>query len=246
VLFRSGGPIFNSLSGFTGGGSGYGGSETVRAWDENWRAMRHGVSDTLLYGEVGDQDPEPSLPDVSCRLFHGRGHAVVVCARVEGMTSWNFPKEVRLPEDHTPISVRVRGAPGPYEAAYLYDLERATVAPIAVRRDGADLLLDVRQTNWFMVVLRAPDGPAVGAIDPVPVLHAGQSVPIELRLLGPRKTTHARLSVRGLQLSTGDVDVPGSASLSVPAGTPPGRYQVQLDGPGLIGMKRFVVVATPE
>ena len=245
-MYPQGGPIFNSLSGFTGGGSGYGGSDTVRAWDENWRAMRHGVAHTLLYGEVGDQDPEPSLPDVTCRLFHGPGYAVVVCARVEGMTSWNFPKEVRLPAEHAPISVRVRGARGPYESAFLYDLERATVAPTSFRRDGADLLLDVRGTNWFMVVLRAPDGPAVGAIDPVPELHAGQSVPLELRLLGPRNKMRATLSVRGLQLSGGDVQVPGRANLMVPAGTPPGRYQVQLDGPGLIGMKRFVVVAAPK
>jgi hypothetical protein len=204
--------------------------------------MRHGVANTLLYGEVGDQDPEPSLPDVTCRLFHGPGHAVVVCARVQGMTSWNFPKEIRLPAEHAPISVRVRGARAPYASAYLYDLERATVAPTRVRRDGADLLLEVRDTNWFMVVLRAPDGPAVAAIDPVPALHPGQSATLELRLLAPARKAQGSLHARGLPLGTSTVDLPGRATLSVPLGTPPGKYQVELDGAGIIGMKQFVVV----
>ena len=241
-MYPLAGPIFNSLSGLTGGGSGYGGADTLRVWDENWRAMRHGVANTLLYGEVGDQDPEPSLPDVTCRLFHGPGHAVVVCARVQGMTAWNFPKEIRLPAEHAPISVRVRGARGPYASAYLYDLERATVAPTRVRRDGADLLLEVSDTNWFMVVLRAPDGPAVAAIDPVPALHPGESATLELRLLAPARKAQGSLHARGLPLATSTVDLPGRATLSVPPGTPPGKYQVELDGPGIVGMKRFIIV----
>ena len=66
------------------------------------------------------------------------------------------------------------------------------------------------------------------------------------RLRTGLKKTRATLTVRGLQLSGSDVQLPGRANLIVPAGTPPGRYQVQLDGPGLIGMKRFVVVAAPK
>jgi len=58
--------------------------------------MRHGVAATVVRGEVADHDPEPSLPDVTCRLFHGTGHSVVVCARVQDVSAWNFPKEIRV------------------------------------------------------------------------------------------------------------------------------------------------------
>jgi hypothetical protein len=107
----------------------------------------------------------------------------------------------------------------------------------------------VEDTNWFMAVLREPGGPAVAAIRPVAELRAGDSRPVEVYLLQPAakgEPVRATLSVRGLQFAGSgtkvSVGVPGKATLVAPPGTPPGRYQVQLDGPGLIGMKRFVVV----
>jgi hypothetical protein len=243
------GPIYGSLSGFPGGSDAYGGKAEFRALDENWRAMRHGVAATLLRGEVADHDPEPSLPDVTCRLFHGTGHSVAVCARVKDTSAWNFPKEIRLARDRTPFTVRLKDMRRPAETAVLYNLETATTGPITVRQEGGDQVFEVTGTNWFMAVLRSPGGPALGSIAPVAALHSGESRTVELALLGPARnnaSVRATLSARGLSFAGGEtrvpVTVPGKAVLTVPQDTAPGHYQIQLDGPGLIGMKRFVVV----
>jgi hypothetical protein len=71
-----------------------------------------------------------------------------------------------------------------------------------------------------------------------------------LVLLTPSKgkgKVQATLSSRGLAFAPGNVPdlpvtVPGKATLVVPTGTPPGRYEVELKGEKLVGIKRFVVV----
>lgn len=242
------GPIYGSLTGFPGGTTGYdGNTPDLRALDESWRALRYGVSSTLLRGEVADRDPEPTLTDVTCRQFYGPGYSVVVCARIEGTTEWNFPKEIRLTRDHTPYRVRIHDSHGAVERAHLYDLERGIVIPATFHRTGAGGELEIRETNWFMAVLRNASGPAVGTIAPVAAQRRGGRIDLTLELPGATNgTRQAKLTARGLQFENGasiiPVTLPGKAALLTTNATPPGRYEVLLDGPGLIGMKRFVVV----
>ena len=42
--------------------------------------------------------------------------------------------------------------------------------------------------------------------------------------------------------SSVSVSLPGKATLGDPRALPPGRYEVELKGENLLGMKRFVVV----
>ncbi len=247
-LYQQIGPIYGSLAGLPGGSNGYGIQQEMQQLDENWRAVRHGVASTLSYGEVGDTDPQPSLPDVTCRLFHGAGYSLVVCARVEGTNGWDFPKEIRLAREHKPFTVRVSGLGEPVAGAYLYDIETTRIGPAGFRQEGRNGVLSVSGTNWFMVLLREADGPAVAELEPVPPMRAGESRPVAVRLLTrPGRAMRATLIARGLNFGDADaksitIAVPGTATVTAPPDAAPGRYQIELEGPNLIGIKRFVDV----
>jgi hypothetical protein len=247
-LYQQIGPIYGSLAGLPGGSNGYGMVPELQPLDENWRAIRHGVADTLTYGEVGDADPEASLPDVTCRLFHGVAHSLVVCARVEGTEGWSFPKEIRLAREHKPFTVRVSGLRKPVAAAYLYDIETTRIGPADIRQEGRNAVLSSGGTNWFMALLREADGPSVAALGPVSPMRAGESRPVAVQLLTPSvRGLQATLSARGLNFTGTNarsirIDVPGTVTVVAPRDAAPGRYQIELEGPNLIGMKRFVEV----
>jgi hypothetical protein len=251
-VYATGGPVFASLAGLPGGNNGYPNNTERRTADENWRSMRQGVSSTLVWGGVAEKDPQASLPDVTCRLFYGPEYAVVVGARAPSAPNdpFLFPTNVGISSEREPFTVRVKGVEGPVEGTYLYDIEKATVAPLKASKEGEDWVLPIENTNWFMVVLRKPEGPAIGSFSEVRLLHAGESVDLELVLLTPSKgkgKVRATLSSRGLAIGPANspdlsVTVPGKARLVVPTGTPAGRYQVELKGEKLVGIKRFVVV----
>lgn len=247
-MYQQVGPVYASLAGLPGGSNGYGIVPELQQLDENWRALRHGVADTHTYGEVGDVDPEASLADVTCRLFHGRGHSLVVCARVQDGEGWGYPKEIRLAREHKPFTVRISGLRKPIAGAYLYDIETTKISRADLRQDGGAAVLPVTGTNWFMLLLRDSDGPAAAMIEPIQPMRAGESRPVAVRLLTPAgRAAQATLKVRGLSFSGSDaksiqVEVPGSAVIVAPRDAAPGRYQIELDGPNLLGMKRFVDV----
>jgi hypothetical protein len=250
--FGSSGPVFASLAGLPGGNNGYPTSTEGQTADENWRSMRQGVGGTLVWGGVAEEDPQASLPDVTCRLFYGPEYSVVVGARAPSSAKdpFLFPDNVVVSSQRRPFTVRVKGVKGPVEGAYLYDIEKATVAPLKASKEGEDWILPIESTNWFMVVLRKPEGPAIGSFNAVRTLHAGESANLELVLLTPSKgkgKVQATLSCRSLAFAPGNVPdlpvtVPGKATLVVPTDTPPGRYEVELKGEKLVGIKRFVVV----
>jgi Domain of unknown function (DUF6259) len=249
-VYSPGGPVFGSLSGFMGGCNGYPNFTERRQLDENWRSMRQGVGKTLMWGKVADEDPQASLPDVTCRLFYGPEYSVVVGARADSDRPFSFPDNTGLSTQRAPFTVRVNGLVGPVEDAFLYDIEKATITPFKVRKEGADWILPVENTNWFMVLLRPPLGPAIGSFSAVRPLHAGESTEVDLALLTPARgkaKVQATLASRGLTFGLGSepsvsVSLPSKATLVVPPGTPPGRYEVELKGEKLVGIKRFVVV----
>src|SRR5208282_640820 len=171
-------------------------------------------------------------------------------ARAASNAPLRFPDNMGLSSQREPFTVRVKGVSGPLEGAYLYDLEKATVNPLKVRNEGEEWTLPIENSNWFMVVLCKPQGPMIGTFDAVRTLHAGESADLDLALLSsPRGKAKplARLLSRGLAFAPRNtpsvsVSLPGKATLVVPEGTPPGRYEVELKGEKLMGIKRFVVV----
>jgi len=249
-VYDQAGPVFGSLSGLAGGSNGYPNRSERRQLDENWRSMRQGVGAMLVRGEVADEDPQASLPDVVCRLFRGPEYSVAVGARAASDDPSRFPAGVGLSNKREPFTVRVKGVKGPVEDAYLYDIEKATINPFKIRKEGDDWILPLENTNWFMGLLRPPQGPAVASFSAVRTLHAGESAELDLALLTPMRgkaKVQATLVGRGLEFAPGGassvtVSLPSKATLVVPAGTPPGRYEVELKGEKLVGMKRFVEV----
>jgi hypothetical protein len=99
-----------------------------------------------------------------------------------------------------------------------------------------------------MALLREADGPAVAEMEPVPPMRAGESRMVSVRLLTPpSRGQEAALTARGLHFSgTGArsirIGVPGTVKVVAPRDAAPGRYQIELNGPNLIGMKQFVDV----
>lgn len=250
LLYSPGGPVFGSLSGHVGGCNGYPNFTERRQLDEHWRSLRQGAGKTLVWGKVPDEDPKASLPEVTCRLFCGPEYSVVVGARATSNDPLRFPQDTGLSTQRAPFTVRVRGVDGPLEGAYLYDIEKATVTPLKVRKEGSGWILPIETTNWFMVLLRPPHGPALGYFSAVPTLHAGEAWEVDLALLTPssgKVKCQATLASRGLVFAPGStssisVSLPGRATLVVPAGARPGCYEVELRGENLVGIKRFVVV----
>lgn len=233
-----------------GGCNGYPKFAERRQLDENWRSLRQGVGATLAWGEVADEDPHASLSDVTCRLFYGPEYSVVVGARAANNDPLRFPDNTGLSSQREPFTVRVKGVSGPLEGAYLYDIEKATVTPLKIRNEGEEWTLPIETSNWFMVVLRQPQGPMIGTFNAVRTLHAGDSAELDLALVSSPESkakAQARLLSRGLAFAPGNtpsvsVSLPGKATLVVPPGTPPGRYEVELKGEKLVGIKRFVMV----
>lgn len=249
-VYSPGGPVFGSLSGLMGGCNGYPNFIERRQLDENWRSMRQGVGKTLVWGKVADKDPQASLPDVTCRLFYGPEYSVVLGARAASDKPLRFPHNTGLSTERAPFNVRVKGLVGPIEDTYLYNIEKATITPFKVRKEGDDWILPIDNTNWFMVLLRPPHGPAIGSFSAVRTLHAGESAEVDLALLTPARgkaKVQATLLSRGLKfvpegVSNVSVSFPSKVTLVVPERTPPGRYEVELKGEKLVGIKRFVVV----
>ncbi|MEN6603520.1 MAG: hypothetical protein ABFD86_13995, partial [Bryobacteraceae bacterium] len=133
-------------------------------------------------------------------------------------------------------------------AAYLYDIETARIGSADFKQDSRGAVLSVNGTNWFMALLREADGPAVAELAPVPPMRAGESRRVEVRLLTPPgRAMRATLIARGLNFGDADgrsiaIAVPGTATVTAPRDAAPGRYQIELEGPNLIGMKRFLDV----
>ncbi len=230
------GPVWESLSGYAGGG------------DVNWRCVRFPIEETFIWGEV-EEDPEAPESRVICRLFRSEDHWALVGAWVDSDEPWLLPRgldgqpTLGLDPNAGPVQVRVRGLAPLVESAVGFDLETGSVRPVAVERSGDDLLLSL-DWRWFVVVLRRKGcRPLVSFGDP-PAVAPGATLTLDLRLVAPAEgapDASATVHAPGLDVQE-TVRVPGSFDLPVPARAKPGLYLLTLDGPGVLGHKRFLKV----
>jgi len=239
IIYGPLGPVWGSLSGYVGG---------CGALEMNWECARFPVDETVLWGEV-EEDPAPSQRRVVCRLFRGEDHWALVAARVNSEEPWLFPRgldsQPALGLDHSggAFQVRVRGLAALVESAVGFDVETLEPRPVAMTRSRDDLVLSL-DSAWSLVVLRRSRCRPMVSFGNLAPAAPGQRVPVHLCLASPDQRASkvtATLLAPGLGMRR-KVGIPGSSVLEVPETTPPGWYVVALDGPGVLGHKRFLKV----
>lgn len=248
------GSVWGSLSGLVGG---------LGKGDRSWRCARFPVEDTFLGGEV-EENPTATPQRVVCRLFRGPDHWALVGARVDSDKPLLFPNgldgepTLGLDEHPGPVQVRIPGLASLVESAVEFNVETLKAQPIAISPGGTpraptmetttnDLLLTL-DSRWFVVVLRKSGCRPIVTFNEPPAVRPGQKLRLDLQLVAAsnsagREAT-ATLRAPGLNVHR-EVRIPSEVILDIPAGCRPGVFPVILDGPGVLGCKRFVEVTTP-
>ena len=247
------GAVWGSLSGLTGG-TGKG--------ERMWRCARFPVEESVLWGEV-EPNPTATPPRVICRLFRGPDHWALVGARINSGQPWrlltglNDEPVLGLDDHPSPVQVRIPGLAPHVESAAGCDVETLKTQPITrgqvsnrgvptIEAVSSDLLLTL-DWRWFVVVLRKTGCRPVVTFNEPPVVRPGQPLRLQLQLASAVEAVReasATLRAPGLGLHR-QAHIPGEVTLDIPADSRPGLYPVILDGPGVLGCKRFVEVAPP-
>jgi hypothetical protein len=235
------GALWGSLSGFPGGGCG--GSD-MHTMDWNWLCARFPVQEALVWGDVADADPPASDPQIVTRRFEGKGYWAIVAARPASQDPiWRRGTEIS--SEHANYTLTVPGLAAQVEDAVLCDVETLTWTPLATEHVGEDLRLKLR-TNWGLVLLRRPGGPALVTFDPLPTLRKGASTVLHLttfsKSASPTAAVRAAITAPGLVIEPSEINVPGDVTLTVPSSALPGNYAVSVSTKDVLGVRRFLVV----
>ncbi len=238
------GALWGSLSGFAGGDCT--GSD-VRRPDWNWLCARFPVHEALVWGDVADEDPRSSDPQIVARRFEGKGYWAIVAARPACQDPQVWPRGTGVAGHHAEYALTLPGLASQVEEAVVCDVETLTWMPLPVERQGGDVRLRLK-TNWALVILRRTGGAGVVAFDSLGTLRRGESTTLCLKLLTRRETdaTQDRVAVSapGLQVTPPETTLPGEVTITVPREALPGNYAVSVSSAGgrLVGIKRFLVV----
>jgi len=233
------GALWGSLSGFAGGGCG--GNE-AQGLDWNWLCARFPAHEALVWGDVADQDPVSSDPEIVARRFEGAGYWAVVAARPASQEAI-WPWETTVSERHAPYSLTLAGLGAGVEDAVLCDVEALAWAPLEIERAGNDVRLHL-ETNWALILLRGPNGPPVVDFEALSTARPGDAVSVHLKAISRGLSESARLSViaPGLTVSPWETAISGEVVLQVPSDALPGSYAVSITGENILGVKKFLVV----
>jgi hypothetical protein len=127
----------------------------------------------------------------------------------------------------------------------LCDVETLAWAPLAAEKVGEDLRLKLR-TNWGLVILRRPGGPAVVTFEPLPTLKKGASTVLHVTALTKKDsgagTLRTTITAPGLIVEPPEIAVPGEVTITVPSTALPGNYAVSVSKTNALGARRFLVV----
>ena len=233
------GALWGALSGYPGGGCE---SADIHHVDWNWLCARFTAHETLVWGDVADEDPIPSDPEIVTRCFEGKDHWAIVAARPACQDSI-WPRGTGLSEKHGKYTLTLPGMARDVEDAVFCDVETLEWAPLVVERCGPDVRLHL-ETNWALVVLRRSGASVIIGFDALPTLQPGTSTILRPRKLssGASQDIHVTVNAPGLSVTPDETDVFGEVTLTVPPGALPGYYGVELSGEKLMGIKRFLIV----
>lgn len=232
------GAVWASLSGFPGGGCG---SSEISRLDANWLCARYPAHEALVWGDVADEDTQTPDPEIVTHRFVGEDYWAVVAVRPASQ-ELIWPRGTGLSGKHAEYSLTFPGLASQVEDAILCDIETLTWAPLELKCIDKDLRVSLR-TNWALIILRRPTGPAVLGFDPLPTLRAGMSTPLRLQTLSAGKPTGSvSVTAPGLTVTPSETAASGGVTIRVPDDAFPGHYAVQVTGENLLGVKRFLVV----
>ncbi len=236
------GALWGSLSGYAGGGCD--GKDAV-GLDWNWMCARYPAHEALVWGDVTD-DPLASDPEIVTRCFVGDGYWAIVAARPASQDPFMWPRGTTIADTHRPYTVTVPGLGSQVADAALCDIETLTWTPLELERDGDDVRMHL-ETNWALVILRKPDGPAVVAFDRLASCARGGATSLQLVPLTPGEVGHDALqavtvTAPGLDVSPSKSTESGEFTIHVPADALPGSYPVAADRENVLGAKRLLVV----
>ena len=239
------GALWGSLSGFPGGGCS---TLDVHALDWNWLCARYSAHEALVWGDVPDEDPQTSDPEIVTRQFEGKGYWAIVAARPACQDPLVWPRGTGIASEHREYTLTVAGLAPQVEDAALCDIETLTWTPLDLEREGNDLRLRLT-TNWALVILRQHGGPAILTFDPLPTLERGASATLQVKPLSPAASkapnVTARITAPGLNVAPTQPQAPAPTAeftITVPPEALPGNYTVFVSGDNLLGTRRFLVV----
>ena len=231
------GALWGSLSGFPGGGCT---GPDIHTMDWNWLCARFPVHEALVWGDVSDEDPASSDPQIVARRFEGDGYWAVVAARPESQEPV-WPRGTGVAKDHAEYVLTLPGLWEQVADAALCDVETLSWTPVELERLDNDIKIRLR-TNWALVILRKTAGPAVVTFDPLPVLHKGDSTAIRPRVLCGDPASSVLVSAPGLEVSPAAEGAPDEIQVTVPPDAFAGNYAVTISGNHVLGAKRFLTV----
>ncbi|MBI5092824.1 MAG: hypothetical protein HZB26_10330 [Candidatus Hydrogenedentes bacterium] len=231
------GTLWASLSGFAG--SGGGGDMRDAEW--NWTCAQDAVHEALVWGEAKD-DPVLSDPEIVARCFEGPGYLAVPVAR-PASSDPIWPRGTKAAAKRARYTLTIADGAGVIADGALCDVESLTWAPLKFERKDGNIQFS-HESNWALVVLRKRGGPSLVTFDALPPTPAGGAVKVQLTPLTGvgERPLRAKLIAPGLDAPMAMAPVPGAATLRVPDSALPGNYAVRVQGEGILGLKRFLVV----
>lgn len=241
-VYTAPGPVWGSVSGFPGGGCG--GSD-LKTLEGNWMCARFPVHEALVWGDVADEDPRSSDPQIVTRRFEGDDYWAVVAVRPACQDRFEWPWGTGLSDKHGNYILTLSGLAPQVGDAILCDIESLTWTPLQTEHHNNDLLLKLR-TNWALVILRQRDGPVVVGFNPLRTLRSNGSTTLRLKELSAKpvggRQVRALVRAPGLRVTHRKINVPGEVTITVPPDALPGYYGVYVSGKNLLGVKRFLKV----
>ncbi len=157
------GVLWGSLSGFQGGSAPNANPDSP---DARWVCAQFPVHEALAWGEVPDNDPACTDPEIVTRCFYGKGYTVIMAARPACQESI-WPRGTGLSPKHAPYTIAVPHLPHRVEDAVVCDIETLRWHPLTLEQHGGMLQFSL-ETNWALVVLRPPNGPRMVDVAPSP------------------------------------------------------------------------------
>lgn len=210
----------------------------------DWQNLRASVADALYHGDISLPNPKTSRGDAHCRRIRSNDEDVLLGSRPAlrdcDRDAWTNYR-VELLEDMVETEVAVPLGYLPAEA-WLYDIEKQTLAPLAYDCDGTTLQFKTC-CNWYMVLLRKTVGDAPVIVTGADKAAAGSELALAIEAPSLLKRVDASIEINGLDgFDSLPVSVPGTVRLTLPRDMRKGQYIFRLTGRGIRTAVKIITV----
>jgi hypothetical protein len=245
VAYSGAGPVWTSISGFLGTGDCTPSNKETP--DFHWICVQSTIHDAFMWGDVADEDPKVSDPEIVTRRFIGKDCDVITAVRPECKDArWPWPNAGDLSDKRGAYQIRIPfSGKAPAQIA-VCDIEKLEWTRMRSYIQENEIVVPM-ESNWIAVVVPRGQAQVVG-FDPLPEVSPGGSVTIRpMRLAGQGKSDRVEVWAPGLVVgnegkSSANMKIGDEIEVFVPAGTYPGWYRIQVKGTGIMGVRRLLHV----